>query len=151
MEYNNHYMTKKSFYTAAGILAAFVAVAMITCLTAASIREDNLKNELSAIISDTVRAKNEANNALILRYLASGTQDNCTTVGGGMSSPDKVLLYQLKEYDGRIALYGGDGMLVELLDVYVFTLPDSDRAELSSGIPLYSETELLSILQDYTS
>lgn len=144
MEYNSHYITKRSFYLAAGIIAVMVIISMVTCLIVSSIRETSLKNDIMDSVNTTITAKTEANNSLILRYLTASANTSAKP-----QTPE--ILYQLKEHNGKIAVISTDGNVMEILDVYVFTLPDTDKSQLSSGIPLYSETELLSIIQDYTS
>jgi len=53
--------------------------------------------------------------------------------------------------DGSIAIFSAsDGSVIQLLDVAVRSLPDTDIRLLYSGIPLYSDDELCSLIADYT-
>ena len=53
--------------------------------------------------------------------------------------------------DGSIAVFsGGDGHILRILDVTAANLPCTDLMLLSSGIPLYSDEELCSLIADYT-
>lgn len=58
--------------------------------------------------------------------------------------------WTVKEYKGKIGIFGADGNLCETLEVSVSTLPSQDREYLISGISVYSVQELLSIIEDYT-
>ena len=57
----------------------------------------------------------------------------------------------VKEYEGKIGIFTEDGALVNIIDVYVKTLPETDRRLLREGIKVLSEQELRSITQDYSS
>lgn len=60
--------------------------------------------------------------------------------------------YTLLEYDGKIGVYDSESLeLVEILNVYVITLPDADKAMLKDGISANSVKELVSLIEDYTS
>ena len=55
-------------------------------------------------------------------------------------------------YQGRLALFLGDGRYPnEVYDVWIRSLPPEDRENLSRGIFVSSEAELLRLLEDYTS
>ncbi len=59
--------------------------------------------------------------------------------------------YTLKEYDGKLAVFEADAAYPsEVFNIYVITLPESDRALLKSGIPANSKAELLRLIEDYT-
>ncbi len=63
---------------------------------------------------------------------------------------EKRVTYTVKSHEGRIGVFV-DGELSYLLDVYINTLPKSDRYLLEEGIVVYSEAELRSIIEDYTA
>lgn len=61
--------------------------------------------------------------------------------------------YVLKEENGILALYlnaGGDKKLWQTYDVRVSLLPESDRAQLSSGIEFDSISEALQMIEDFS-
>lgn len=144
MDDNSSYITRRSFYIVAALSAAMIIISMTTCLIISSIRENSLKSEILNSVNSDITARTEMNNSLIFHYLSTINSSSSQT-----KMPEA--LYQLKEHNGKIAVVSTDGSIIEILDVYVFTLPETDKSQLLSGIPLYSETELLSIIQDYTS
>lgn len=61
------------------------------------------------------------------------------------------LLFTVREHDGKIGVFTPDSDTpVQILNVYVFTLPTADQRALQSGIPVYSTAELLSLIEDFT-
>lgn len=61
-------------------------------------------------------------------------------------------LYTLSDYKGKIALYkSGYAMPVEIYDVYVESLPQEERAKIESGISAQSDSEIIKIIEAYTS
>ena len=78
-------------------------------------------------------------------------------VGGDMSTSDIAqttvdeYIRILKEYEGKIGIFNEAGSLVDMIDVYVKTLPETDRRLLKEGIILFSEDELRSLIEDYSS
>lgn len=60
--------------------------------------------------------------------------------------------YLLKEHEGRIGVFknGGDEV-IQILDIYVFSLPDADQIDLVDGIIINSNEELTKIIEDYES
>ncbi len=63
------------------------------------------------------------------------------------SSYDK---YTVKEYNDKIAIFKENcDDPVKSLDVYVFTLPESDRKMLKNGFEII-EDEIESVIEDYT-
>ncbi len=61
-------------------------------------------------------------------------------------------LYTLCEYDGRIALYkSGYSMPVEIYDVYLYALPETEQKIISAGITASSDEEAQRLIEDYTS
>lgn len=61
--------------------------------------------------------------------------------------------YTVTTYQGRLAVYLTAQMDTPqyITDVEVSTLPKADREALSDGIPIYTEEQLTSILEDYSS
>ena len=58
------------------------------------------------------------------------------------------VIYELKEYNGKIGVLKNDA-LVYTLDIYIFTLPDSDKSLLKEGIKVYSESDLRDLIEEY--
>ena len=58
--------------------------------------------------------------------------------------------YLVREYRGQIGVFSADGTLLEILDTYVKTLPEADRALLGEGISIKTKEELNSLIEDYS-
>ena len=64
----------------------------------------------------------------------------------------EVSKYVLREYEGRIGIFEGDGIVpTEVLNVYVFTLPAADRNALDIGITVYGTDALCALIEDFTA
>ena len=61
--------------------------------------------------------------------------------------------YTVTVYEGRLAVYLTASAQAPqyVTDVEVSTLPAADREALQKGIPIYTEAQLTSILEDYSS
>ncbi len=60
--------------------------------------------------------------------------------------------FVLKEYEGRIGIYENDSRdPTEILAVYVFTLPETDRSALKIGITVYGTENLQKLIEDFTA
>ena len=59
-------------------------------------------------------------------------------------------VYTVKEYMGKIGIFSSDGVLIEVLDVYVKTLPEADKRLLGEGFNVTGKKQLNSIIEDYS-
>lgn len=60
-------------------------------------------------------------------------------------------LFVVREKDGKVAIFDyRTGKVIEELNVYTYSLPQSDRTYLENGIMLYTVSELISLIEDYT-
>lgn len=58
--------------------------------------------------------------------------------------------YILKAADGCLAVFSTDGQLLESISQINFSvLPDADRKKLQQGIPVATEEELVSLIEDF--
>lgn len=58
----------------------------------------------------------------------------------------------LREYEGRIGIFvAGEKEPLEVLNVFVFTLPTTDRAALKIGITVYGADALRTLIEDFTA
>lgn len=58
--------------------------------------------------------------------------------------------YTVRSYQGYVAVYSGsEEEPGEITGIRVSLLPLQDQLDLAQGIPLYSETELSALLEDY--
>jgi hypothetical protein len=146
MEHENKPISRKSIIFVGVMTALAVVIFMTAALCFIDNRADSLVNEVLMSVKDAIRAEARAADAQSIQYV-----HDVAAVAEHVFS-EKVIMYEVREYNGKIAvLTTSDGSIAQILDVYVFMLPETDKAELTSGIPLYSDTELLSIIQDYTS
>ena len=56
----------------------------------------------------------------------------------------------IREHEGQIGIFSSDNVLINTLNVYIKTLPISDRDLLREGITVTTRKELLEIIQDYS-
>ena len=66
------------------------------------------------------------------------------------SEPDEKI-WIVREYRGQIGIFSEDDTLVKTINVYIKTLPETDRILLKEGIRVTSERQLYSIIEDYSS
>ena len=68
-------------------------------------------------------------------------------------TPSSDAKYTVTTYQGHLAVYLTTHMDTPqyITDVEVSTLPRADREALDAGIPIYTEQQLTSILEDYSS
>ena len=60
-------------------------------------------------------------------------------------------LFVVREKDGKVAIFDyRTGKVVEELNVYTYSLPQTDRTCLENGIMIYSVSDLVSLIEDYT-
>lgn len=60
-----------------------------------------------------------------------------------------VALYVLTVYNGVIGVFDASGELVQTVNVFVMTLPESEQEALAVGIPAYSEEEMRQIVERF--
>ncbi|WP_312643038.1 hypothetical protein [Hydrogenoanaerobacterium sp.] len=60
--------------------------------------------------------------------------------------------YLLKDYRGRLAVFHRGATDPDLIfDVYIQSLPDFDRGQLKNGVAAKDYSELVALIEDYTS
>ena len=59
-------------------------------------------------------------------------------------------VYTVKSYMGKIGIFTDDGKLWQVLEVYVKTLPEADIRLLEEGFEVVGQSQLNSIIEDYT-
>ena len=75
-------------------------------------------------------------------------------IGAAQSKTDEPASYTyiIKEYDGNIAVFiAGESTPNQIYEVPVETLPKEDIQSLQSGIRVYNEQQLQSLIEDLTS
>ena len=64
---------------------------------------------------------------------------------------DKSSGYVVGVYEGKIAVFSGNGDLSQVYDVRVSTLPEYDQKQLEKGIYVNDLSTLKTLIEDYTS
>lgn len=81
---------------------------------------------------------------------AAGSPDAAEVLSAEPLSPSLPPAYLVREVDGLVAVFTGDGAeLLQLTNSPVAALPASDRACLSEGIPVPDDRALAMLLEDY--
>ena len=66
------------------------------------------------------------------------------------SAPPAGPIYLLRDDHGFLALYDPDsGELIRRYEIYTRLLPDTDLDALREGIPVYTDSELERLIEDY--
>lgn len=60
-------------------------------------------------------------------------------------------IWIIREYEGRIGIFSEGGVLLDVIDVYVKTLPETDKNLLRDGIRITSDQALRAIIEDYSN
>lgn len=61
-------------------------------------------------------------------------------------------LYMLYECGGKIGIYDAkSGLLLDFVDVLVDTLPENDKLALKKGITLYNFSDLVALIEDFST
>ena len=61
-------------------------------------------------------------------------------------------LYRLCECGGKVGIYDAEtNIIIDIIDIFVSTLPKNDRIALKSGIEIYSFKELSEIIEDFST
>ncbi len=64
--------------------------------------------------------------------------------------PTEERVWIIREYEGRIGVFSEDGALLDVIDIYTKTLPETDKNLLREGIRITSEQALRAIIEDYS-
>lgn len=82
---------------------------------------------------------------------SSGVHESAAPGGTVAHSQTEDAEYWLYDSDGYVAIYGEKNKCTEVTDIETETLNDYDRELLQNGIPAQSKSELLSLLEDFSS
>ena len=77
-------------------------------------------------------------------------RDPSGTVESLPPSESKQEYWTVKEHEGKIGIFQGDGVLIQILDTYVKTLPKADQKLLGEGFEIDSRDKLNAIIEDYS-
>ncbi len=61
-------------------------------------------------------------------------------------------IYRLRECGGKVGIYDAEtNIIIDIIDIFVSTLPKNDRIALKNGIEIYSFKELSEIINDFST
>ncbi|MBO5938573.1 MAG: hypothetical protein J6Q82_03635 [Clostridia bacterium] len=83
-------------------------------------------------------------------YVYLPQEDSSSETESESKEEERLQEYLVKEYRGQIGVFSMDGTLLEILDTYVKTLPEADRALLGEGISVKTKAELNALIEDYS-
>lgn len=133
---NTKYVTLKTFYITVLFLCCFILLCIFTAVHFINLREKELLNSLVIPVRTVYDTPAKQD-------IQTEQEDEITEIAN--------VLYIVAEYDGKIGIFDSKRTTVfEVLDVYVDYLPETDRQYLKTGINIYTNDELLSIIADYT-
>lgn len=65
---------------------------------------------------------------------------------------EKIYKYKVSVFNGKLAVFEGDSKIpYKVYDTYVSSLPEEDKKILTNGIYIDSSSELMKIIEEYTS
>lgn len=65
---------------------------------------------------------------------------------------DNNAIYRLYECGGKIGVFDAKSeIIIDVLDIFVYSLPRNDRESLKKGIDIYSFDELSKIIDDFST
>lgn len=76
------------------------------------------------------------------------SEDASANADGG-NEETAAAQYILTEHDSMIGVFDASGVLVRTVNVFVMTLPESEREALAVGIPAYSYEEMCELVEQY--
>jgi hypothetical protein len=65
-------------------------------------------------------------------------------------STSEITIRIVREYNGKIGIFSENNELIDIINVYTKTLPETDKRLLREGIRVTSKEELNSIIEDYS-
>ena len=100
--------------------------------------------------SSTPHAEETANTPVEKEYIylnadTSNTESNDSSLENSLDE-----IYTVKEYLEKIGIFDSEGRLLQILEVYIKTLPEADKRLLREGFEVSGKKQLNSIIEDYT-
>ena len=77
------------------------------------------------------------------------TPETQTPADGDLESLPTTATYLFTEYQGLIGVFNDTGELVRTINVFIMTLPESEKEALYVGIPAYSYEEMCKIAEQF--
>ena len=130
------------------ILVSYLIFLCAACISLIFIRESAELNAKKSITDLNFRIASLEAEAQDLQTLILSVRDELDEENIPAAAEKK---YIIKENGEKIGIFSSSGKLLYEIDVYVRTLPQSDRELLRRGIELGSIKEIYSLIQDYCS
>ncbi len=118
---------------------------------------ENNKNALIAVMTVAVVAMVLSVATLAVSLSIQGrledVRDNTSELSARLSASvatSSDTRFFLKEYNGVIGVFDDTGVLTDIIDVDIKSLPEADRVMLGAGIWAMSRRELAALIEDYT-
>lgn len=90
--------------------------------------------------------------SLGLPFVTSSPAPSPAPITAPLSDTAPVPVAILGVFSGRLAIFSPASDIPDTVyDLYIAALPDSEQQKLQNGIPVYSDTELHSLLENYLS
>ncbi len=129
------------------ILCIYVTIMLIVCALAVhALRKTIPTDDMMGDDTDTEIAP--ITEIVYIPIISEGVSD--TTSQTEIESETEKTEYTVKSYEGKIGIFTDNGTLVRVIDVYIKTLPKADRNLLEKGFIVTNESELRSVIEDYT-
>lgn len=122
------------------VVTLYIVVMLVISVVAITLIRKNSIEEFNRILEATDTREPETNIVYMPIYLESEEE----------SVTDARNFYTVRSYEGKIGVFSDSGKLIEVIDVYIKTLPEADRRQLEEGFIIESEDELRSLVEDYT-
>ena len=120
---NNTFIEKKTFIFSIFLLALIIVMSIVICFL---------------LLNDKILSM-------------TNTFDDNTDIEVGNQIEDEkdVCIYEIKEYNKKIGIYKNNS-LIYTLNIYTFTLPESDQILLKQGIITSSQKDLIKIIEEFS-
>ena len=97
------------------------------------------------IVSNNVNSQQAAETEYVYVKIPSSTLES---EANGEETEDEY--FTIREYMGKIGVFSDNGSLIQIIEVYVKTLPEADKRLLGEGFTVIGKKRLNSIIEDYS-
>ena len=129
------------------IVFFYVVVMLLMCLFTVNVIQKISNNSPMSKPND-ITSNEIANTIYIPVYVGSSPSECDTSITS--ESTNNEISFIVKSHKGKIGIFSNNGDLIQIIDVYIKTLPIADREMLKEGIDIKNVDELRDIIEDYT-
>ena len=142
-------LKNKQIFLALGALLCVAVLLFLLIYFTGNAADDQPEPANETNVNQTQYQDNFTSNPLLSQADSQITADSQAPISSTLADG---VMYVVKEYEGIIGVFlPGSDVPIQLLDVFVETLPASDRALLAKGISVTGKAALQSLLEDYGS